>query len=86
MTTAFAEGITSHAIIDLHAYLHALPYGIRTLVNPEDLSKHNCIAYTELSNRNLWSFKAGASATDIIGTAKTIRVEGHLQTNSSKVR
>lgn len=77
---------TSHRMLLAHRdYLRSLPKGIQAPVDPEDLSIHNCIVYTELSNRNLWSFKAGAGASDTIGKAKAIRVEGRLQTNSSEV-
>jgi hypothetical protein len=33
-------------------------------VIPEDLSRHNCIVYTELAMRNAWSFTAGLGAPD----------------------
>ncbi|MEI7516118.1 MAG: LysR family transcriptional regulator [Betaproteobacteria bacterium] len=77
---------TSHRMLMAHKdYLKTLPLGIGTPAQPEDLSQHNCLVYTETSNRNQWTFKAGATALEQTGTARTIRVEGRLQTNSSEV-
>jgi DNA-binding transcriptional LysR family regulator len=77
---------TSHRMLLAHRdYLRSLPKGIRAPVNPEDLQAHNCIVYTGLSTGNLWTFTAGAGASETKGTTKSIRVEGHLQTNSSEV-
>jgi len=78
---------TSHRMLLAHRdYLRSLPTGVRAPVNPEDLQGHNCIVYTELSTRNLWTFTAGAGASETKGTTKSIRVEGHIQTNSSEVQ
>jgi DNA-binding transcriptional LysR family regulator len=66
-------------------YLKTLPQGIRSPVQPQDLLQHNCLVYSEMSTRNQWSFRAGATASDEPGTARTVRVEGSLQTNSSEV-
>jgi DNA-binding transcriptional LysR family regulator len=46
---------------------------------PEDLKRHPCIVYTELSTRNVWDF---ATAD---GSSVTVRVEGPLQTNTSEI-
>jgi len=66
-------------------YLRSLPKGVRAPVNPEDLQMHECIVYTGTSNSNLWTFTAGAGASETKGAIKSIRVEGHIQTNSSEV-
>ncbi len=77
---------TSHRMLMAHKdYLKTLPLGIASPVQPEDLLQHNCLVYTEMSNRNQWTFRAGATALEQTGTARTIRVEGRLQTNSSEV-
>jgi len=77
---------TSQRMLMAHRdYLKRLPPGTSLPLQPEDLSQHNCIVYTETSNRNQWTFRAGAAASDEPGTARTIRVEGRLQTNSSEV-
>jgi len=77
---------TSHRMLLAHRdYLRTLPKDIKPPVNPEDLTKHNCIVYTELANRNLWTFKAGAGTAEAIGVAKTVRIEGRMRTNSSEV-
>lgn len=46
---------------------------------PEDLRRHPCILYTELSTRNVWEF----STAD--GSTVSVRVEGPLQTNTSEI-
>ena len=77
---------TSHRMLLAHRdYLRTLPMGIKPPVNPEDLTKHNCIVYTELANRNLWTFKAGAGTAEAIGVTRTVRIEGRMRTNSSEV-
>ena len=77
---------TSHRMLMAHKdYLKTLPLGIASPVQPEDLLQHNCLVYTEMSNRNQWTFRAGATALEQTGTARTIRIEGRLQTNSSEV-
>ncbi len=77
---------TSQRMLMAHRdYLKRLPPGTSLPLQPEDLSQHNCIVYTETSNRNQWTFRAGAAASDEPGTARTICVEGRLQTNSSEV-
>jgi DNA-binding transcriptional LysR family regulator len=77
---------TSQRMLMAHRdYLKTLAPGISAPVQPEDLSQHNCIVYTEMSNRNQWTFRAGATATTQAGSSKTVRVEGSLQTNSSEV-
>ena len=77
---------TSHRMLMAHKdYLKTLPLGIASPVQPEDLLQHNCLVYTEMSNRNQWTFRAGATALEQTGTARTIRIEGRLQTTSSEV-
>jgi DNA-binding transcriptional LysR family regulator len=77
---------TSHRILIAHRdYLRFLPAGARLPLTPEDLQAHNCIIYTGMANSNLWSFTAGHVASEKLGTIKSIRVEGHIQTNSSEV-
>lgn len=53
--------------------------------HPQDLLRHDCIVYTELSTRNAWTFVAGDGASDPPGTEQVVRVRGHLSTNSSEV-
>jgi len=78
---------TSHRMLLAHRdYLRSLPKGVRAPVNPEDLQAHECIVYTGRSNSNLWTFTAGTGASQAKGTTKSIRVEGHIQTNSSEVQ
>ena len=66
-------------------YLRRLPKGKQSLKVPEDLVQHNCIVYTELPWRNSWTFTAGPGASEPMGTLRTVRVEGNVQTNSSEV-
>ncbi len=77
---------TAHRMLMAHRrYLRSLPKGTKAPVIPEDLSQHNCIVYTELAMRGAWSFTAGPGAPEPVGTQRTVRVEGNLQTNSSEV-
>jgi DNA-binding transcriptional LysR family regulator len=77
---------TSRRMLVAHRdYLRMHAKGMHSLNNPEDLSVHNCIVYTGVSNGNLWTFSAGAGTAHPIGTSKSIRVEGRIQTNSSEV-
>ena len=77
---------TSQRMLMAHSdYMKSLPPGIGLPVRPEDLSQFNCIVYTEMSNHNQWTFRAGATSPVEPGNARTVRVEGSLQTNSSEV-
>jgi DNA-binding transcriptional LysR family regulator len=66
-------------------YLRRLSKGRKVPRAPEDLLHHNCIVYTEVPWRSAWKFAAGPGAPDPIGSARTVRVQGNLQTNSSEV-
>jgi DNA-binding transcriptional LysR family regulator len=77
---------TSRRMLVAHRdYLKSLPQGFAPPLHPDDLAQHHCIVYTETSSRNLWSFVSGTSAAGGPGAARTVRVEGRLQTNSSEV-
>jgi DNA-binding transcriptional LysR family regulator len=78
-------GTSQRMLLAHRDYLRSLPMGTQAPGNPEDLSAHDCIVYTGLSASNLWTFTAGAGATETAGTVKSVRVEGHIQTNSSEV-
>jgi DNA-binding transcriptional LysR family regulator len=65
-------------------YLRRLSKG-KTPRAPEDLLGHNCIVYTEVPWRSAWTFTAGPGAPEPVGSARTVRVQGNLQTNSSEV-
>jgi len=66
-------------------YLRRLPAGLGAPRKPEDLLAHECLIYTGLTQRDLWSFTAGAGARDAVGTQRSVRVSGRLHTNSSEV-
>ncbi|AZP12941.1 LysR family transcriptional regulator [Undibacterium parvum] len=78
-------GTSQRMLLAHRDYSKTLPKGLNVPMNPEDLSSHNCIVYTELATRNLWTFEAVAGASEPTGTRKTLRVGGRLQTNSSEV-
>jgi len=78
-------GTSQRMLLAHRDYLKTLPKGLNVPMNPEDLSSHNCIVYTELATRNMWTFEAVAGASEPTGTRKTLRVGGRLQTNSSEV-
>lgn len=78
---------TSHRmLLASRHYLRSLPNGIHAPANPEDLQAHDCIVYTGMSNSNVWTFTAGAGASETKGSIKSIRVEGRIKTNSSEVQ
>jgi len=78
-------GTSQRMVLAHQDYLRSLPADVETPVDPGDLLAHNCIVYTGMSNSNLWLFTAGAGATDAIGTARSVRVHGDMQSNSSEV-
>ena len=78
-------GTSQRMLLAHRDYLRSLPKGVRAPVSPQDLQAHECIVYSGMSNSNLWVFTAGAGASEAMGTTKSIRVEGHLQSNSSEV-
>jgi DNA-binding transcriptional LysR family regulator len=67
------------------SYLRRLPKGTKAPRSPADLVHHNCLVYTELPWRNAWTLTAGPGAPEPVGTVRTVRVSGSLQTNSSEV-
>jgi DNA-binding transcriptional LysR family regulator len=83
--TARRIGTTRRWLIAHRSYLRKLPKGKQAPRVPEDLAQHNCLVYTELPWRSSWTFAAGPGASDPIGTTRSVRVEGNLQTNSSEV-
>lgn len=77
---------TSHRLLVAHRdYIRQLPQGASAPCSPQDLLRHNCLIYTELTTRNAWSFIAGPGANVPEGTKETVRVQGNIQTNSSEV-
>jgi DNA-binding transcriptional LysR family regulator len=78
-------GTSQRMLLAHRDYLRALAQGVHAPVNPQDLQAHECIVYTGMSNSNVWTFAAGAGASQAQGAAKSIRVDGHIQTNSSEV-
>ena len=79
-------GTSHHMLVAHRDYLQSLPNGVLPPTTPEDLEAHDCVVYTGLSNCNLWTFTASAGAPEAMGTIKSFRVEGHIQTNSSEVQ
>ena len=77
---------TSRRLLLAHRdHLRRLPKGLKPPQCPEDLRRHNCLVYTEVSFRDNWSFTAAPGAQEPPGTVRTVRVQGNLQTNSSEV-
>jgi DNA-binding transcriptional LysR family regulator len=77
---------TSQRMLMAHrTYLQRLAPGAQPLVNPPDLAQHNCIVYTESLSRNLWSFQRVTAVGTALGAATAVRVQGHLESNSSEV-
>ncbi len=78
-------GTTGREVVASRRYLQGLPSGTNPPRVPEDLLQHNCVVYTELAERNAWSFTAGAGAGAAAGTTRVVTVAGNLQTNSSEI-
>jgi DNA-binding transcriptional LysR family regulator len=78
-------GTMRRVLVAHRRYLRSLPKGMKAPRLPDDLIRHDCVIYTELTTGNAWSFTAGAGAPEPVGTTKTVRVQGRLQTNSSEV-
>ncbi|MFO1312514.1 MAG: LysR family transcriptional regulator [Burkholderiales bacterium] len=77
-------GSTRRVLVAHRRYLRSLRKGLRPPKRPEDLAEHDCIVYTGLSTLNLWNFTAGAGAPEPVGTMRSVRVHGQLQSNSSE--
>lgn len=59
--------------------------GPRPPRHPSELSRHNCLVYTELLTGNAWTFVAGPGAREPGGTECVVKVGGNLQSNSGEV-
>lgn len=78
-------GATRRQVVAHRDYLRRLPAGAVLPRVPEDLLAHCCIVYTALAARNAWTFTAGPGADAPVGSTRTIRVLGRLQTNSTVI-
>jgi len=78
-------GVSQRMLLAHRDYLRTLPVDVRAPRDPEDLRAHQCLVYTGLANSNLWTFTAGAGASETMGETKSVRVHGGIQTNSSEV-
>lgn len=77
---------TSQRMLMAHkTYVEGLPPDLEPPANPHDLDKHNCLVYSESLSRNLWSFQRVTRAGSQPGVVAAVRVQGHLETNSSEV-
>lgn len=71
-------GSSRGAVVASRAYIETLPAHLSPPSCPDDLVKHPCIVYTELSTRNVWRF------TQADGSSISVPVAGPLQSNSSE--
>jgi DNA-binding transcriptional LysR family regulator len=78
-------GTAHRGLLASRGYLRGLPRSAKPLRDPGDLARYNCIVYTELAQGGDWTFVAGNGADAPVGSSKTVRAEGSLQTNSSEV-
>lgn len=78
-------GTTRRGLVASRSYLRERAASSPAVRRPEDLLAHNCIVYSELATRNVWSFVAGPGAEAEPGSVNTIRADGNLQTNASEV-
>jgi len=78
-------GVSRLVLVAHSGYIESLDGGRRAPRCPEDLHAHDCIVYTGLASRNLWTFVARAGAQAPPGSVRAVRVDGRLQSNSSEV-
>lgn len=71
-------GSSCRVVAASRSYIDTLAPDLSPPRIPEDLRRHSCIVYTELSTRNVWRF------TNADGANVSVTVEGSLQTNSSE--
>lgn len=71
-------GVSERVLVAHPSYFDTALGRKSQLDQPQDLSAHNCILYTEVSTQNVWDF-VGPS-----GARERVRVSGNLQTNSSE--
>jgi DNA-binding transcriptional LysR family regulator len=76
-------GSSRRALIASRRYLDNVSRSIGVPQTPADLRDHNCIVYTELAERNAWTFTAAPGHRK--EASETVLVQGHLHTNSSEV-
>jgi len=72
-------GTTHRALIASQKYIARVENTIGLPCSPMDLTAHNCIIYTGLSDRNHWDF------VNSNGQKLKVRISGNLQSNSSEI-
>lgn len=77
-------GTTHRAVLACRGYEAGLKPGLAMPREPDDLLRHNCIVYSELRTRDVWSFEAGPGADAPPGQAASVQVGGNLRSNSSE--
>jgi len=77
-------GTARRAVLACHDYAARLPAGLNMPREPADLRQHNCVVYSELRTRDVWSFDAGPGAGVPLGQAVSVQVGGNLRSNSSE--
>lgn len=77
-------GISKRLLVAHQNYVRNLPSGLSEPAHPQDLLRHNCLVYTELSSVNAWTFSAGPNAQEPLNTQCQVRVNGSLKSNSSE--
>lgn len=78
-------GLSKRHLVAHQNYLRDLPPGLSVPLHPDDLQRHNCMVYTELSSGNAWTFIAGPDAQEPEGRQIQVRVRGNIKSNSSEV-
>lgn len=78
-------GSSRRILVASQRYVDSLPADVGLPTTPEDLLRHNCIVYTGLATRDVWSFdERPRGSSEEQGIVK-VRVRGNLKTNSSEV-
>ena len=77
-------GTTRRAVLACRGYEQRLPAGLAMPRAPLDLERHNCIVYSELRTRDVWSFEAGPGAGAPPEQVVSVQVGGNLRSNSSE--
>lgn len=71
-------GSSRRLLLSSRSYASQIGTTLPALDQPDDLRRHNCIAYTELPTQNTWEFNGDD------GRPINVRVAGNLQSNSSE--
>ncbi len=78
-------GSSRRILVASRRYADSLPAGVGLPTTPDDLHRHNCLVYTGLATRDIWTFVERAQESSAEPRSVKVRVRGNLKTNSSEI-